>query len=304
MAGKAKPSAEQEAANEIYKVARADADREMAELKAGQAERERLIARYHEAVGQIKTANMFAEFARVSELVWIQQMRDTKAYKEVGTWETFCESIGYTRQHVEDQLKNLSAFGEKFTQTVCALGVGYRDLRKLRQLTHDGTVTIDAEAVTINGETIPLDSDHKEDLQAAIEKIIEEQARMKEEQAAQEKAFKRVQEDTHKSVTKLQKELDRLEKSAKAKELLPEEDAVLSKIADLGVMLNGHCLSVENVYDSLQANPFHSGVAAFISLMDNVIMRCRAFRETAVAELAPAGMADDDWVPPPLRVEQ
>lgn len=144
------------------------------EMEVQQTEREKALAQYHQAVGQIKTANMFAEFATVSSLIWIQQMQQTKAYKEFGTWENFCKSIGFTRQHIEDQLKNLSAFGEKFTQTVCGLGVGYRDLRKLRQLTNEGVVQFDAEAMIIAGERIPLNSEHSDELQAAIEKIIEE----------------------------------------------------------------------------------------------------------------------------------
>lgn len=155
-----------------------------------QAEREKLIARYHEGVGQIKTANMFAEFSQVSALIWIQQMRDTKLYKEFGTWESFCESIGYTRQHIEEQLKNLSAFGEKFTQTVCALGVGYRQLRQLRQLTHDGTVIIDGDCLKIENETIPIDQDHAEDLQAAIERIIADRQQIHQRVDKLEKQFK------------------------------------------------------------------------------------------------------------------
>lgn len=272
-----------------------------------QAEREQLIAQAHEAIGRVQANNLMAKFATVGSLVQLKNIKESKIYRDlphVGTWDKYCEYLGLSRQKVDEDLQNLAAFGEEFLLMCRQFSLGYQDLRKLRQLTHDGTVTIDAEAVTIGGESIPLDQDHKEDLQAAIEKIIEEQAKAKEELAAQNKAFNRVQEDTRKTVAKLEKDLSRLEKTAKAKQLLPEEDAVLGKIDELNIILNGHALSLENVYDALQQNPFNAGVAAFITLCDNIIMRVRAFRETAVADLAPAGMLpDEEWVPPPLRAD-
>jgi hypothetical protein len=122
-------------------------------------------------VGQIRAADAFGKFANVSSLVWLQQVKETKIYKDLpdlGTWENFCNYVGLSRQKVDLDLQNLATFGEEFLLTVSSLSVGYRDLRKLRQLSIEGAVVVGSDAVEIGGERIPLNADHKEDLQAAI----------------------------------------------------------------------------------------------------------------------------------------
>lgn len=142
-----------------------------------QTEREQLLIEYHDVLGRIKGVKMIADFGNVAGLLWIQQVRERKLYTEipgVGTWEKFCNSIGMSRRKVEEDLENLSAFGEKFTATVAGFGVGYRDLRKLRQLTHDGTVQVDDNVITIGDRTIEVDPENTDDLRAAIEWILDE----------------------------------------------------------------------------------------------------------------------------------
>lgn len=154
------------------------AEREIEQARqTEQTEREQLIAKTHQMIGQIRAADMFGKFANVSSLVWLQQVKESKIYKDlpnVGTWEKFCNSIGLSRQKVDLDLQNLATFGEEFLLTVSSLSVGYRELRKLRQLSHDGVVRIEDDAITIGDETIPIDPDHADDLHAAIEKIIEQ----------------------------------------------------------------------------------------------------------------------------------
>ena len=142
-----------------------------------QEEREMLIAQCFKAIGQVQTSNMFAKFATVSSLVWMKQVKENKTYRDIpgiGTWETFCDSVGMSRQKVDEDLMNLKAFGEEFMTTCQQLSVGYRDLRRLRHLSAEGVFLITDKTIEIAGEVIPLDADHKEDLQAAIERILDE----------------------------------------------------------------------------------------------------------------------------------
>lgn len=230
MAGKTKTTTvDQDATNEIYKVAQEEKNIEIAELKETQSR----LAEAHEMIGRIQGVGMLTKMATVSTLVWLKDVKDSKLYRDlpnIGTWEDFCNYLKKDRRTVDEDLQNLNAFGEDFLATVASLRVGYRDLRKLRQLSHDGAITIDAEAVQINGERIPLDPDHKEDLQAAIEQIIEEQSRVKEEFTAQKKAHDRVQEDTRKSMIRLEKELGKFTAAAEGKGLTPDEDAFLKQV--------------------------------------------------------------------------
>ena len=144
---------------------------------AEQVEREKMIAKCHEVIGQVKTAKMFANFGNVSSLLWLKDVKEQKIYRDVpgvGTWEKFCENAGLCRRKVDEDLLNLQAFGEEFLGNVSILRVGYREMKQLRQLSASGEFSIDAEAMIIGDERIPLNAEHSEELQAAIEKIIEE----------------------------------------------------------------------------------------------------------------------------------
>ncbi len=276
--------------NSIASIAREQADLEIAELKSKQA----MIAQCHEMIGQVKTARLFQKFADVSSLVWLKQVKDSKVYRDVPnveTWDNFCEIVGLSRQHIDEQLRNINAFGEEFMLTCQQFSVGYRDLRKLRQLTHDGVLVIDAEAVEIGGERILLDSDHREDLQAAIETIIEEQAKTKAEVVAQKKAFDRVQTATHKEVQKLQQQVDKLEGRAAVKGMTGEEDGYLNKVFTLRVGFDGYMLKMESAFEEL-ANRDHTPreAAALISTLDYMRMTANAWQDRAVMDIGGPGL--------------
>lgn len=201
---------------------------------------------------------------------------------------------------MELDLENLATFGEEFLLTVSGLSVGYRDLRKLRQLSHDGAVIIDAEYMVIGEERIPLDADHKEDLQAAIETIIEQQAAMKNEVEAQKKAFDRVQADTRKSMTKLQKDLDKFTQQAEAKGLTPEEDAYLQKCENARITINGFLDQFDPQYNPLPNDATPRMRAAHMQTLA-WFQRCiRAAYDTA-ADLYGDPEMDGGWVPPSQR---
>lgn len=251
-----------------------------------QEERERLIAHTHQMIGQIKAADMFGKFANVSSLVWLQQVKESKIYRDLsggGTWDDFCKNIGLSRQKVDLDLQNLATFGEEFLLTVSGLSVGYRDLRKLRQLTHDGAIVIDAEAVEVGGERVPLTPEHKEDLQALIERVIDEKDKALNETQATLKAKDRRLEDKEKEIQKLHKELTKLEDRAAAREMTAEEDAFLKKMMALRIGFDGYMLKAD-------PDAAMSGVtditprirAALISTIHYMKMQVLAAYDTAV----------------------
>jgi hypothetical protein len=124
-----------------------------------QTEKDSAIAQCYKVIGQVQTSNMFAAFADVSSFVWLKDVKEKKLYKGipgVGTWDKFCDSVGMSRQHVDDKLLNLATLGEKFLLTCQQLSVGYRELRKLRQLTLDGTIAVSIDCLTIGEEVIPI----------------------------------------------------------------------------------------------------------------------------------------------------
>lgn len=142
-----------------------------------QADRERRIAECHEAIGRIQGVQMLVKFGDVASLVWLKEVKESKLYRDlpnVGTWDKFCESVGKSRRQIDEDLLNLQVFGEEFLGYVASFKVGYRELRKLRQLTHDGTVQVDDNIITIGDRSIEVAPENTDDLQAAIEWILDE----------------------------------------------------------------------------------------------------------------------------------
>jgi hypothetical protein len=142
-----------------------------------QTDRELRIAECNRMIGRVQGLNMIARFGDVASLKWLRDVKESKVYKDlpgVGTWDTFCNSVGLSRRKVDEDIQNIETFGETFLDSVAGLSLGYRDLRKLRRQITDGGLVVDAEAVEIGGENIPLDPDHRDDLRDAIEALLED----------------------------------------------------------------------------------------------------------------------------------
>jgi hypothetical protein len=286
-----------------------NADKEVADTKRlQQEERERLTVQTHQMVGQIRAADAFGKFANVSSLVWLQQVKESKIYKDLpdlGTWESFCNYVGLSRQKVDLDLQNLATFGEEFLLTVSSLSVGYRDLRKLRQLTTEGAVVVGSDAVEIGGERIPLNADHKEDLQAAIERVLDEKADALLDAQATVKAKDRVLKSKEDVIRKQEKELQKLSREASGREMLPEEDAFLQRMENLRTSFDGYMLKIDpdavmGEFDLGEITPRMR--AALISTLDYMRLQVNAAYDTAVTDYSDPGMTPEvmaefqDWV--------
>ncbi|HPL64829.1 MAG TPA: hypothetical protein PK587_13785, partial [Syntrophales bacterium] len=236
-------------------------------LKDEQAQREELIAQCYKAIGQIRTSDMYEKFSRVSSFVWLKQVKDSEIYKVLpgaNTWETFCNFVGLSRSSVDRDLKNLQTFGEEFLLKCEQLKVGYRNLRQLRYLVDDGKVAIDQDAntITIADETIPIDEDHAEDLQAAIEKVIESNAALTQQVEKLKKGADEVVKEETKSlkaeVKALVKEVKRLkpfdpeekDRSFCAEQMEEIKDLTMSCIATMSKFI---------VRDDVQEDPVIMG---------------------------------------------
>lgn len=142
-----------------------------------QADREKRIAEAHEVAGRIQALSFVEKVATVATLVQLRNIKESKAYRDlptIGTWDKYCDYIGLSRRKVDEDLQNLAEFGEQFLATVANFNMGYRELRKLRQLTHDGTVQVDDNIITIGDRSIEVAPENTDDLQAAIEWILDE----------------------------------------------------------------------------------------------------------------------------------
>ena len=154
------------------------------------------IAEAHETMGMIKAFNFVSKLLTVGTLKKLQEIKETKKYKglsyldqdgkllTVGSFAEYCKACGLSDKKVWEDLTNLNTFGEEFIETSQRLGLGYREMRKLRQLPD--------EARTEIVEADYSETADKEDPLEKIEDLTSQHAKVK---AELESKLKRKSED-------------------------------------------------------------------------------------------------------------
>ncbi|MDD7545195.1 MAG: hypothetical protein PUK00_06320, partial [Actinobacillus porcinus] len=112
------------------------------------------IAEAHEAMGMLKAFSFVEKLLTVSSLKVLNEIKNSKKYKglsyidqdgkvlTVSSWEDYCTACGFSRQKIDLDLQNLAVLGEDFLETSQRLGLGYREMRKLRQLPEEARAEI------------------------------------------------------------------------------------------------------------------------------------------------------------------
>jgi hypothetical protein len=117
----------------------------------------------NQLVGQVQMASAFSKFTTVVSLTKLKYIKENKLYRTlssklqvsdgeklttVRTWDGFCRLMGMSANKVDEDLRNLEAFGEDALNSLNSIGAGYRELRKLRKLDDaDRDLIINGEAV-------------------------------------------------------------------------------------------------------------------------------------------------------------
>ncbi|WP_373840462.1 hypothetical protein [Glaesserella sp.] len=153
------------------------------------------IAEAHEAMGMLKAFNFVGKLLTVGSLKILADIKETKKYKglvtyidgkllTVGSWEQYVTACGLGVKKVDEDLRNLTVFGEDFLETSQRLGLGYREMRKLRQLPEEARAEI-------------IDADYSEatDKEDLIEKIEDLTAKFAKEKTELEAKLKRKNDD-------------------------------------------------------------------------------------------------------------
>lgn len=265
-----------------------------------QEKKEKLIAKTYRMMGRIETSDLFGKLATVATFVWLKQVKESKIYKDipgVETWETLCNRMGKSRRTVDEQIQNLNILGEEFVATCRHFSIGYKDLRKLRKSVSDGDVVVDDEVVEINGEKIPLTPDSSEDLQAAIESLLDEKDRQLENKGATLKAKDRVLEAKEKIINKQEKELHKLTSQVKARGFEPGEENFIRDMENLKTMLVGVELKMDVRNMPADMTPLMR--AAYIETLGHFKRVMIAYYDEATTHYGIAD--DDDWAPPSKR---
>ncbi len=126
-------------------------------------------------IGQIEAFEFINKLATVATLKLLAKAKETKDYvgltyesengdlATVANWEGFCTEILHTpKRTIDDRLLNLNTFGEEFFEASQRIGLGNRELRKLRQLPSE------TQELIINNESVDLGD------KEAVKELIED----------------------------------------------------------------------------------------------------------------------------------
>ena len=216
--------------------------------EAEQKKREKLIAQTYRMMGRIETADLFAKTGHMSGLMWLKEVKDSEIYKDIdgmGSWESFCNHLGKSRRHIDRDLENLKVFGAEFLDAVSGFKVGYKALRKLQHSVKAGDMVIDGEFVVIGNKKIPLSVDHKDDLEAAFESLVEERDKQIEESKTTIKVRDRMLGEKEKVIRKQEKELSKYTKEIKERDYKPGEEEFLKQMENKQMTISGLFLELD-----------------------------------------------------------
>lgn len=105
--------------------------------------------RFSEQIGAFKMATATRKFLNVFRIKFLAEVKESKKYKDltivrqdgnterVRTWEEFCNAIGYSSDLIDENIRNVRAFGEEALESMGQIGLGYRELRQLRRVPED-----------------------------------------------------------------------------------------------------------------------------------------------------------------------
>jgi hypothetical protein len=291
-----------EAAMEIVTL---DQNREQSAL-VDQEDKEQRIAESYEIAGRIKAFTFIEKVATVATLVQLKQIKESKVYRDLpgmGTWQNYCDYIGLSRRKVDEDLQNLEEFGEQFLATVASFSLGYRELRKLRKLTGDGTLLVSDNEVQIGDERIPFSADNREDLQAALERLIEAKDAVINEKEATLRANQKIIDSKQDLIRRQEKDLAKYEKEAEANGLSDPEKVFIQKVQNARVTIEGFLNQFDPQYNPLPEDATPKMKAELMLTLQSFVRSTRASYDTAAELYGDADLDGGGWVPPNMRTQ-
>ncbi|MFW3379335.1 hypothetical protein ACN9NO_08310 [Glaesserella parasuis] len=154
------------------------------------------LAEAYEMLGMVKMSDFHRKLTTCQHIKVLAEFKESKKYKglemldvtgnrrHVSTWDDFCSALGFSRQKIDEDISNLSKLGEDFLETSQRLGLGYREMRKLRQLPEDA-----------RAEIVEADYSEATDKEELIEKIEDLTTKHAKEKAELEAKLKRKSDD-------------------------------------------------------------------------------------------------------------
>ena len=178
----------------------------------------------NQLLGQVQMSQALANFSSVVGLSKLAKIKQDKSYRalkgvkaldrqgdlipNVGVWDGFCKAIGTSSQKIDEDLKNLDVFGADTLDQLNSLGIGYREMRKLRKLSdEDRSVIVQGESIQLGDKEQVIDliesmgARHSKEKQELSDKLQHSQS--------EQEANKRLLADKDQKINELDRELRR-----------------------------------------------------------------------------------------------
>ena len=125
------------------------------------AESQKIIlanAEANEVLGMIRAFDVIGKFVTVTNLKLLADIKESNKYKglvkkmpngevvTVNTWAELCQFLPVSRETIDQHLLMLRKFGEDFLSRAQDIGMGLRDMRKLRSIPDESDQNIIIEA--------------------------------------------------------------------------------------------------------------------------------------------------------------
>ncbi len=295
--------AEIEAADEIYKTAREDADMEMTKLR----EEIEAIRVESQAMGVLKKIEYDQAHNEVLKSVVLLRLRDSKEYKKGGmTWARFCEEvIGEPKRTIDERIADIRPLVDKFWADFAQIaGMPFNKIRLLGRSIGRESAQIEDGVLVIDNQRIPLTPENKDEIEAAIDALKAAKEKEAEEARTEAKVKARQLKSKDGQVKKLEKTLAKLEAKAEERGYTPGEEAFIQKMENARVTIDGFLMDFDTDYPNTVPDDATARMkAAFMTTLSYFKRVITAAFDTA-SELYGDMEFDDAWIPPHLHPEE
>ncbi|HEC12303.1 MAG TPA: hypothetical protein ENI80_03495 [Acidiferrobacteraceae bacterium] len=162
----------------------------------------------NQLLGQAQATQAFSKLLTVSTLRILAEVKNRKLYKgltvngpdgkllTVSSFDDYCRfGLGLSRQKVDQDLLNLETFGGEALDAMQRVGLGYRDLRRLRKLPQEKVLEIQGRIIN---------AEDKNEIKELIEEIVSDNVGLKGDIQDLEKAL--AKRETYNETLEMEKE--------------------------------------------------------------------------------------------------
>lgn len=267
----------------------------------------------NQLLGQAQMADSFAKFSKTVFISKLAFVKENKLYRALqggrgedglqfsGTWDEFCNLLGWAPQHANEAIANLRQFGEEALESMSRMGIGYRELRQWRRLPEDARSALIEAAKQGNKEAVEylaeeLIATHAKEKDILVKKAEELQADY--DAQGEVLAKKRAElDETTQQLAKARRRIETMAADEAVKELRQEVIGIAFEAeADISGKLR-EAFSVMAAHAEETGTDHRGFQAGLVRQLEMLLLQIREEFQLPEAE-ATGDASEFGWIPP------